>query len=256
MTWTLPAAILFLLGLMLLLGYFLSRKVFPATGESDKMSPQGMDCASCGEAGCGGFSKALVRGGSENPCNGPGPEIPIEGALAFVHCQGRRVQLRYQYAGALSCRAAAAMPVRPKECTKACLGYGDCTESCPARAIRMEEGLARIDPAHCNGCRECLEACPVGLIAMLSASPGLCLACTTPQGFSGSRSCLDGCTGCGDCVRACQEGALRLLPGGLPKLDLDLCNRCGDCVQSCPQDVLSLFPFTVVANRRSMKNIV
>ncbi len=68
-TWALPGAILFLLGLILLLGYFLSKKVFPSdeTGAHDADPLGRSPCDGCGEAGCGGFAKALVRGGSEDP---------------------------------------------------------------------------------------------------------------------------------------------------------------------------------------------
>jgi len=60
MTWTLPGAILFLLALLLLLGYFLSKKIFPGQEETptETMGPHPVDCESCGVEGCGGFAKA------------------------------------------------------------------------------------------------------------------------------------------------------------------------------------------------------
>ncbi len=83
MTWALPGAILFLLGLILLLGYFLSRKVFPSdeTG-AHEADPLGRSpCDGCGEAGCGGFAKALVRGGSEDPGEESFPAELVDGGV-------------------------------------------------------------------------------------------------------------------------------------------------------------------------------
>ena len=242
MTWTLPSAILFLLLLLLLLGYVLSRKVFPPGGDKGdgEEGPRGLDCESCGEAGCGGFAKALVRGGQEHSCALETARTGGEEIKAFVFCRGRRVAPRYQYSGAHSCKAAAGMPVRPRACDSACLGYGDCIGSCGERAIRVHDGLAWIDPALCTGCADCVTACPVGIIRLIPAVPGLGIACSSPQSQAENRPCLDGCTRCGDCVTACPENALSLPPEKLPLLDPALCTRCGDCVRACPEEVLSL----------------
>jgi Na+-translocating ferredoxin:NAD+ oxidoreductase subunit B len=249
MTWTLPSAILFLLALLLLLGYFLSKKVFPARRDESQGggSLQEIDCEGCGVAGCGGFAKALVRGGGEEGavCARRIPGTVGEAVRAFVSCQGRRVQPLYRYSGAQTCKAAAGMQPRPLACAEACLGYGDCIGVCTVRAIRLRQGLAWIDPSVCTGCGECVGACPVGIIDRIPALPGLGIACSRPQGFAEDRPCLDGCTGCADCVRACPEGALGLLPDGLPLLDPVLCTRCGECVRACPQKVLFLVPLPV-----------
>lgn len=248
MTWTLPSAILFLLLVLLLLGYVLSRKVFPASSAGDEPREEatrpGPDCQSCGVAGCGGFAKALVRGGQEDPA----PSCPAgllssgERSQALVRCRGRRVEPLYLYCGAQTCRAAAAMQPRPKACPDACLGYGDCARACAPRAIRVGKGLAEIKPGLCTGCGDCVPACPVGIIELISSLPGLAAACSRAQGTGEDRPCLEGCTGCGDCVRACPEGALSLLPDGFPMLDPALCTRCGDCVGACPHGVLALLP--------------
>jgi len=47
-----------------------------------------------------------------------------------------------------------------------CDGCGVCVEVCMARAIRLSEGRASIDPADCKGCGRCVEACPRGAIVM------------------------------------------------------------------------------------------
>jgi ferredoxin len=253
MSWALPGAILFLLGLVLLLGYFLSKKVFP----SDETGPHDTDplgrspCDGCGETGCGGFAKALVRGGSEDSGdNGAqGGELSCKGEMgqtesrppemkALIRCSGGRVAVRYHYSGAPSCRAAAGMAVRPKECGNACLGFGDCVPSCPARAIQVENGIARVDLSRCDGCGECLGSCPVDLVALIPVERGFQILCKEPQGPSQDWTCPQGCTLCGRCVEACPENALELTEGGMPQWIEDRCNGCGECVKACPQNVI------------------
>jgi NAD-dependent dihydropyrimidine dehydrogenase PreA subunit len=41
-----------------------------------------------------------------------------------------------------------------------CAGCGICEEVCPVEAVRVSDGVARIDQDRCNECEACLEACP------------------------------------------------------------------------------------------------
>ncbi len=251
MSWGLPGAILFLLGLVLLLGYFLSKKVFPS-GESDAVEddPSGRSpCDGCGEPGCGGFSKALLRGGSADRAltagegqtcdlgSGAARKRPRE-VTAVVLCKGSRVSFRYRYSGAPSCRGAALMAVPPKECGNACLGFGDCVSSCRPRAIRIEQGIARIDGSRCDGCGKCEASCPLALIALIPADRAVTALCKGPLGPSRDWSCPEGCTACGLCFEACPEGALERTAEGIPGWIEDRCTGCGLCVDACPQDVI------------------
>lgn len=45
-----------------------------------------------------------------------------------------------------------------------CTGCSACVEVCPAEAIALIEGKARIDDALCQGCKACVEVCPVDAI--------------------------------------------------------------------------------------------
>lgn len=256
MSWGLPGAILFLLGLLLLLGYFLSKKVFPSE-ETDAHTgdPSGRSaCDGCSEPGCGGFAKTLLRGGSDDPredaaatarrlsCEFGSASLakrPQEMKAAIL-CSGSRVPFRYRYSGAPSCRAAALIAVRAKACGSACLGFGDCALSCPRRAIRIAQGIARIDPSRCNGCGECEGACPLALIALIPAGKGLAILCKEPPLPSREGACPDGCTACGLCVGACPESALERTENGIPHWIEDRCNGCGLCVEACPQEVILL----------------
>lgn len=257
MSWALPEAILFLLGLLLLFGYFLSRKVFPNTGtDAEDNDPSGHSpCDKCGEPGCGGFAKELLRGGSDDIPGGDGTDgraCPREcgsgdssagprATKAVIRCRGTRVSLRYHYSGAPACRAAARMAVRPKECVNACLGFGDCVRLCPRRAIHMVQGIARVDPSLCDGCGHCLGACPLDLIVLIPAERGLAILCKGPEGGASSDgACPDGCTDCGLCIDACPEDALVRAAGGLPEWIEGRCTGCGLCVDACPRGVVIL----------------
>ncbi len=50
--------------------------------------------------------------------------------------------------------------VRPALEPGDCLGCGECVESCPDRAITLEDELPRFDLQLCLGCRGCQQACP------------------------------------------------------------------------------------------------
>lgn len=41
-----------------------------------------------------------------------------------------------------------------------CTGCGACAEVCPAGAIDLIDGEARVDEEMCTGCEACIEACP------------------------------------------------------------------------------------------------
>ncbi|MGD1996925.1 MAG: 4Fe-4S binding protein [Anaerolineae bacterium] len=41
-----------------------------------------------------------------------------------------------------------------------CTGCGACIDVCPAGAIALVDGKARIDEELCTGCETCLDACP------------------------------------------------------------------------------------------------
>jgi NAD-dependent dihydropyrimidine dehydrogenase PreA subunit len=43
---------------------------------------------------------------------------------------------------------------------KKCAGCGVCEDVCPVEAVRVSDGVARIDQDRCNECEACVEACP------------------------------------------------------------------------------------------------
>ena len=45
-----------------------------------------------------------------------------------------------------------------------CRGCGVCVPACPAKAIKMENGVAEIDNDSCMVCGLCITSCPFNLI--------------------------------------------------------------------------------------------
>lgn len=51
-------------------------------------------------------------------------------------------------------------------CSAGCIGCKICEKACETGAIKVEENLAKIDPALCTGCGACVEKCPKKVISM------------------------------------------------------------------------------------------
>lgn len=51
-----------------------------------------------------------------------------------------------------------------------CTGCGDCVAACPAGALTLVNGRARIADAICADCGSCAAACPQGAIALAGAA--------------------------------------------------------------------------------------
>ena len=66
----------------------------------------------------------------------------------------------------------------------------------PFMRPRVPLAVARVDPAHCNGCRRCEDDCPYGAIAMVPHPNGR-------RGAQLARVDADLCASCGICVGAC-----------------------------------------------------
>ncbi len=56
--------------------------------------------------------------------------------------------------------------VSPRVRTKTCIACGDCTLTCPANAITVDEAAA-INPETCIGCGQCILTCPTGSIQVV-----------------------------------------------------------------------------------------
>ncbi len=50
-----------------------------------------------------------------------------------------------------------------------CTGCGRCVDVCPAGAMQVVAGHARVDGTRCQGCEACVAACPEGALSVVSA---------------------------------------------------------------------------------------
>ncbi|MGB9678512.1 MAG: 4Fe-4S binding protein [Thermoanaerobacteraceae bacterium] len=56
-------------------------------------------------------------------------------------------------------------PSKPKVDDSLCIGCGNCVRVCPFNAIKIEDGIAYINPEKCRDCGRCIDICPVGAIS-------------------------------------------------------------------------------------------
>lgn len=196
---------------------FLAVKEDPRIGMVAAALP-GANCGGCGFAGCGDYARALVEGTAPNgACSAGGAEcsaavaaiLGVEAAaterrVALVRCLGSRSETvrTGEYNGICDCNVAAATAGGGKGCRYGCLGYGACANVCPKHAIRVEDGLAKVDKALCIGCGKCVAACPRGLIRLVPASATIHVLCNNPEkGPALRKVCGVGCIGCRLCEK-------------------------------------------------------
>ncbi len=120
-----------------------------------------------------------------------------------------------------------------------CVRCGTCAQSCPRRAIRLENGLPYVEPRSeaCDMCRICPDVCPTGALTLGPEEPirmgtaeidktqclaymgGLCRACFVACPLQGTAIRLDQVTGVWK-----------------PIVNSNVCTGCGLCEKTCPQE--------------------
>ena len=213
----------------------------------------GANCGACGFSGCDGYAKALGDGATDNPnlCVPGGDNTAKEIAsimgleaadvveqVAYVACNGscQPSERKYEYVGPKTCVAANMSYSGDRDCTFACLGYGDCVKVCPRDAICINEEkcIAEIDPRRCIGCGLCVRTCPNGIIHLVNDTTKVVVKCNSHnKGAQVRKVCLNGCIACGKCEKNCPEGAIKVVDN-LATIDYSKCTGCGKCHDVCP----------------------
>lgn len=207
----------------------------------------GVNCGVCGAAGCDVFAQR-VAAGELDPGMCPAADVEAIGEIlqikvtsgekkvARVICQGIEgiAKERYEYDGYESCIIASAMAGGPKLCMFACVGLGDCVRACAFGAVRVENGVAKINAAKCVGCGVCVAKCPRNVIRLAERDERVMVLCRNgEEGRTARAQCMKACIACGRCVKECKYDAI-FVSNGFAKIDVEKCTRCGDCIGVCP----------------------
>jgi Na+-translocating ferredoxin:NAD+ oxidoreductase RNF subunit RnfB len=218
----------------------------------------GANCGACGYPGCDGYAAAVAAkqtgitgctvGGSavaEKLAVLVGGDARMVPVVAVLACRGSRdhAPLKGEYTGIRTCRGAKLSAGGTKLCAWGCLGFGDCTAVCKFGALSMgEDGLPRIDPAKCTGCKVCAAECPQGIIRDLPRDrQGALVYCSNRNPLKAMviKTCKAGCIKCEICVKNCPEQCI-IMENGIPQVDYAKCTSCGTCVAKCPTKVFKL----------------
>lgn len=216
----------------------------------------GANCGGCGYTGCAGLAAAIVKG--EAPftgCPAGGKEAALKiaeymgGAAgdmkimrARVLCAGTcdSTKRKYDYSGMKDCIAESLLARGDKNCAYGCLGLGTCVASCRFDAIKIIDGVAKIDPEKCTGCSMCVRNCPKHIIKLLPVENPIYVACSTKdKGAAVTKYCDAGCISCRLCTKVCPTGAITV-DGTLASINTDLCISCGACMEKCPRKIIRI----------------
>lgn len=219
----------------------------------------GANCGACGYTGCDGYAEALAKGGVKtNLCipGGASAASAIAAALgveaeeavavcAFVHCNGtdEHTSKCAEVDGCSSCKAACLTFGGGESCIYSCLGCGDCADVCPADAICVKDGIARVDSRLCIGCGMCAKTCPKHIISMLPRSASVAVICSNHDtGAVANKTCKVGCIACRKCEKTCPHGAITVV-NNLAVIDYEKCTGCRECVAVCPKKCIKSVDF-------------
>jgi Na+-translocating ferredoxin:NAD+ oxidoreductase RNF subunit RnfB len=223
----------------------------------------GANCGGCGYAGCNAYAEAVLNGEAAiglcasggNECASAmadvmGVEVEaLERKVALVRCSGyQRVNTdgkttgskrKAEYEGFHDCLAASKVGGNgPIACKFGCLGFGNCVKACKYDAIRIVNGVARVNEDRCVGCMACANICPRNLITAVEPNRNVVIACNSmAKGAVTTRSCTIGCIGCGLCKKICPEGAITVT-NNLAIIDYSKCTNCGLCATVCPKHLI------------------
>ena len=211
----------------------------------------GANCGACGFAGCDDYAAAF----GENPalstalCPVGGSSIAsqiagilgvdaadAEEKVAMVMCQGNYgVTRQIMEADRIhTCKEAKMFYGGQWACPYGCLGLGDCFTVCKFDAIRIVNGVARIDRDKCVGCGACDDTCPNNIISMVNKKNLVFVACKSMEkGAKTRKTCENGCIGCMKCQKTCKFEAIKV-ENNVAQVDLEACKNCGLCEKECP----------------------
>ena len=214
----------------------------------------GLNCGSCGYAGCSGYAEALAEKKDDDisKCKPGGADtlaaigkilgIEVDASaarmVACVHCIGTndKASRSFKYDGLDDCVSATVLFGGNKDCKYGCLGLGSCIKVCPVNAIKKTgDGLVVVDPDTCISCGKCVDICPTGVMRMIPEDADFIVACNSrDKGKDTKANCSVGCIACKICEKKFPEAGYKV-QDNLSIIQYD--NRGAgraDAVQKCP----------------------
>lgn len=219
----------------------------------DETLPQA-NCGACGYAGCADYANAIIKENAPtNLCRPGGADTAVKIAeilgvtagetvklTAVVHCSGdcEATSRAFEYGGVQACKAAKRFYGGNGVCKYGCMGFGDCVNVCEYGAIKVINGIARVNPDKCTACGKCVKECPNSLITLKPASIRRAVLCSSKDnGKVTKQKCKNGCIACKMCEKKCPHGAITVQDFHAV-IDYDKCTDCGICSSVCPVRVI------------------
>ena len=227
----------------------------PRVGMVQECLP-GANCGGCGYPGCGGLAAAIVAGKAPvNSCAPGGAKAAAaiaevmgvvaeetEPMVAFVKCGGTcdKAQNKYEYDGIDNCIMASQLAgASSKACAYGCMGLGSCVKVCKFDAIKIENGVAVVNPDLCVACGKCISTCPKKIIDLVPKKKKVKVQCSSKDmGKAVMSVCSAGCIGCKICEKTCKFDAIHVIDN-IAVIDYDKCKNCGMCANKCPKKVIT-----------------
>ncbi len=119
-------------------------------------------------------------------------------------------------------------------CKYGCIGLGDCVKACEFNAIKVVNGVAKVNSVICGACGQCAAACPNKIISIRPKSKTIDVLCSSADNGKATKlACSNGCIGCKICEKKCPNAAIKV-ENLHASIDYDKCTGCGECKSACP----------------------
>ena len=155
---------------------------------------------------------------------------------AVVHCSGdcEATEKAFLFDGVQSCKAVKRFYGGSGMCKYGCIGLGDCISVCEHDAIKIVNGVAKVNPVLCGACGQCAAVCPNQLITVKPVSKRIDVMCSSgDNGKATKLVCKNGCIGCKICEKKCPNEAI-IVNNFHASINYTLCTNCGICMEACP----------------------